>query len=242
MIDTGASISIVKHTHLDTRNTFVDPKHMTNVTGLGTTYSIPTMGKTELKLEKNETKFKALFFMIDGSLLTSFPYDGIIGHDILSKMEAIINYQDRTLKLNIEKLQVTLAPRQKVQIDINILDHRLNGGFINTNTPLPPHLSLPKNILISRETSKIPITNTSRNPVKINIPLDVEFLELENPELLLPIYPKPDKNYLLKILGRNTLNPKKMKVLLQFVKTLTKYFTSQTTLYLIPHPLNLKSD
>lgn len=184
LIDTGAAVSLVKIEKINKLNTFYDKNHQINLKGIGND-QVQTYGKVELNLFNRENvKFQFAFHVIPTEY-TNVPYDGILGHDFLTKYKARIDFGNNTLGLARDPVENIVIPaRCEFNMPIRIISD-LEYGILNLNAlDLPKQILIKDNLLINRNLQYYPVLNISENEICIQKPIfnliEVEFPSYHN--------------------------------------------------------------
>lgn len=204
LIDTGASVSIVTHKNV-TKETPFDPRHEIMLKGIGTTEAINTLGKVQLTLSNQNFDCKYNFYYVNANKI-NIDYDGIIGHDFLSKFNANINYSSNSLTLSNSPQLISIKPRSVQHIPINVTTNA-TGIIDKSKTKLDESIIISDHLLIDQNTKYYPIINVSDKEIQLPIP-QIHLIEMN----IIPqkeIFhtnsnsQKPNKNDRIKLLKEN---------------------------------------
>lgn len=181
LIDTGASISLIKHNSLNPKRTSLDIKDIITITGINPNIPITTVGSSEINLSLPKLNINFRINVINAYKISS-PYDGILGDDFLRNQKAEINYLTKSIKIadviipfdnpEINKsTKITLPPRSEtviqIQIQGNVTEGTINANEIKDNILIP-------NALIKADDSKhakCPLINLNDKEIEIEKPI-----------------------------------------------------------------------
>ncbi|KAG7295451.1 hypothetical protein JYU34_021634 [Plutella xylostella] len=103
LVDTGASISAIKHKHLLEHNI---PFHKESISIKGIGGCIETIGKVCLYLTSKGETFKHQFYVFDSLPCKA---SGILGHDFLNNFKSVLDLEQNTLSLwSVNNKHITL--------------------------------------------------------------------------------------------------------------------------------------
>lgn len=134
LIDTGASISIIKSQSL--KNKFkINKNEIIEINGVNKEVTNKTLGTTNITINDTTHKFHVICEQ------TNIPYDGILGHDYLKSSGSVIDFKNKLLtnpctsmplfyiNRSTNELQI-LNPRSETLIEIHVLNPEIKEGII----------------------------------------------------------------------------------------------------------------
>lgn len=200
LIDTGASVSLIKANKLTPESYFTSREKL-NLLGLSPNNPVETVGSCKIPLHHSNGEFIAKFHIINQA--TNVPFDGLIGDDILQSENAIIDYKNQIIKFKSIKgpiplmfenqnpisNSIMLQPRSETLIEIDIKNPEIKEGIL-PDFPLPKGLYLSKAMVKVNQNKRVvaSILNTRVTPQTIDtisvyldsIPRHATILSLSN--------------------------------------------------------------
>ena len=181
LLDTGASISIIKLQKLKLTNLRYNPKDNIIINGLSVEAPVSTVGSITLPLQIHNKTFDCKFYVVKQE--SNIPFDGLIGNDFLEKEEATINYKNSTLTINSLPFPVSLQlnsnptqsqsyilnSRSETIIKVDVLNPEIVQG-ICPEMNICDGVYLAKSLLQVDDESKAltTIINTNDHSIKVN--------------------------------------------------------------------------
>ena len=156
-MDTGANVSLIKHSKIIGTNTFCDPSEKIILSGLGTS-PVHTAASMTFDGEIYGHKVPIKIHIVKQDC--NIPFDGLIGNDFLQPQNAQIDYKNCTLKIDSLPFNIPiylncnpnknesyiLKARTEAVIEVNIISDNLNEGIIK-ETPIIDGVYLAKSIV-----------------------------------------------------------------------------------------------
>lgn len=194
LIDTGASVSLIKTDKLKQTPLYFNPNDKVMINGICPNKQILTTGSVNLEPIFDGYKTKIKFHIVKGP--TNIPFDGLLGNDFLLPGKAEINLNQLNLKINclpvsikiftdieqpfinepqllplsnnqIKKEAITLNPQSETFIEVNIVNNITEG--------ITPEIKICNGVFIAKAILKVTnkkaitsIVNTTDKAVKIN--------------------------------------------------------------------------
>jgi hypothetical protein len=176
LVDTGASVSLIKTEKLKRTKLLYNPSEILTLDGLSANAPITTAGSVILKPTFHDKQLDIKFHIVKGP--SRIPWDGILGNDFLKEQGAKIDLNKLELRLNSlpfaiklwlnsnpnDQSSYILKPRSETVIKVNILNPQIKEGI----TP-KLHIYDAKSILkVESNTSITTILNTTDEHIKVD--------------------------------------------------------------------------
>lgn len=175
LIDSGADISIFKTDKIN-KDQVINANSKREIAGITNT-TVKSFGTTKTELFFNHNKIIHEFHIVNKDF--PIPTDAILGRDFLIKYQAILNYDNWTMSLQLNQNQ----PRVQVQIHNNldngtifipprcevikeIKNLKLNNDAVVINKEIKPGIFIARTI-ISKNNPLVKIINTTSDTVKL---------------------------------------------------------------------------
>lgn len=180
LIDTGASLSLIKTDKLKLTKLFYDSSEIVTLNGLSPNCPINTAGSVILDPSIHDKSFKIKFHIVEHQ--NNIPFDGLIGNDFLKEEEAQIDLNK--LELRIKSLPFPLKiwlnsnpednpvfilkPRSETVVRAKILNPEIKEG-ICPEIHIYDGVYLAKSIVkVENNTALTTILNTTNQSIKIS--------------------------------------------------------------------------
>ena len=195
MVDTGADISLVKHSCIS-KNSVIDKSFITNISGIGSG-TIASLGIIYGKLYVQNISLGFNFRVVNSSF--PIPCDGILGLDFIKNFNCILDYQNKTdtlilrpfhykyfLKIDMFKNHSCLMAKNTISLPAR--SEVIRKVYLNKeeNDIFIPNQLISEGIFIANSISEgrntfVRIINTTDDNVTIDLP-DIEYEPFENYE------------------------------------------------------------
>ena len=197
LIDTGASISLIKKSVIDDM-TQINESIKYKIKGIDSidNNSLSTLGQIPVSIttyDDNDVRKHSThtFNVIDK---ISLPYDGVIGNDIFNDCSCQIDYVKGTLNLKSLKLKMyfnepvyTITPRSETVIECTVANPEIKEGLI-LNQHLSENLLVANCIVQVKNNNRVNVSvvNTSNEPITIDsdLRLNLEPFEINSSTLV----------------------------------------------------------
>lgn len=183
LVDTGASISLVKSASLNHYE--ITNHNPITLNGLSPNAPLQTLGETNLELVFRNSKIRTNFHVLDSD--SNIPFDGLIGDDFLRSQNAKIDYAKSTIILNCVSIPmplyrnspqanigtISVNPRTETVVPVKLNNpYNLKEGVVFSHQFSHESLMIPNAILpvLDNDQSLITIINTSNKRVTIPTP------------------------------------------------------------------------
>lgn len=187
LVDSGSAVSLLKITRLH-KNIELH-KESIKLRGFDTTHddeTTSTLGHLRVKLQISKDRYLNHKFHVINDI--DFPYDGIIGNDLLSKFNCTIDYTTDTLTIKTTKVKLhffepfyIIPPRTETIIECSVQNPEIREGLI-----VDQHLSeslLVSNCLVKVKENKrinLSVLNVSEKPINLKSNLNLKLTPLNH--------------------------------------------------------------